>query len=87
VARFVENNIQKTMDNKIKELELMKSCKYLGVEEKHNTEYKNEKEKLKKEYVIRLKLVLNTELSAKNKMHASVWNTDKTSTKIQLRNY
>jgi hypothetical protein len=42
----------------------------LGVEEKHDIEHKNEKEKLKKEYVRRLRLIFNTELSAKNKMQA-----------------
>jgi hypothetical protein len=42
----------------------------LGVEENYNIEHKNEKEKLKKEYVRRLRLILNTELSAKNKMQA-----------------
>jgi hypothetical protein len=51
------------MKNEIKELE----HKYLGVEENHNIEHKNEKEKLKKEYVRRLRLILNTGLSAKNK--------------------
>jgi hypothetical protein len=40
------------------------------VEENHNIEHKNEKEKLKKEYVRRLRLTLNTELGAKNKMQA-----------------
>jgi hypothetical protein len=39
------------MENEIKELELMKACKYLGVKENHNIEHKNEKEKLKKGYV------------------------------------
>jgi hypothetical protein len=43
----------------------MKAYKYLDVEENHNIEHKNEKEKLKKEYVRRLKLILNAELSAK----------------------
>jgi hypothetical protein len=43
------------------------SYKFLDVEVRHNTERINEKEKLKKEYV-RLRLILNTELSAKNKM-------------------
>jgi hypothetical protein len=41
----------------------------LGVEENNNIEHKNEKEKLK-EYVRRLRLILNTELSATNKMQA-----------------
>jgi hypothetical protein len=31
----------------------------LGIEECHKTEHKNEKEKLKKEYVRRLTLILN----------------------------
>jgi hypothetical protein len=42
----------------------------LGVAENSNIEHKNEKEKLKQEYARRLRLVLNTELSAKNKMKA-----------------
>jgi hypothetical protein len=50
----------------------MKARKYLGVAENHNIEHTNEKEKLKKEYVRRLRLILNTELSAKNKMQATV---------------
>jgi len=54
----------------IRESELMKAFKYLGVEENHNIEHKNEKEKLKKEYVRRLRLIFNTKLSAKNKMQA-----------------
>jgi hypothetical protein len=58
------------MENEIKELEMMKACKYLGVEENHDIEHKNEKEKLKEESVRRLRLILNTELSTKNKMQA-----------------
>jgi hypothetical protein len=56
------------MENEIKELESMKAYKYLGVEESQNIEHKNEKQKLKKEYVRRLRLILNTELSARNKL-------------------
>jgi hypothetical protein len=41
---------------------------YLGTEESHNTQHKNKKEILKKEYLRRLRLVLDTELSAKNKI-------------------
>jgi uncharacterized protein YkvS len=37
-----------TVEIKIKELDSMKAYKYLGVEEKHNIEHKNEKERLKK---------------------------------------
>jgi hypothetical protein len=45
----------------------MKVCKYLGVEESHNIEHKNEKVKFKREYVRRLRLILDTELSEKKK--------------------
>jgi predicted enzyme involved in methoxymalonyl-ACP biosynthesis len=36
----------------------------------HNIEHKREKESLKKEYLRRLRLIMNTKLSAKNKMQA-----------------
>jgi hypothetical protein len=49
------------MENANKELELM------SVEEKHNTEHQSEKERLKKEYVRRPRLILNTKLLAKIK--------------------
>jgi hypothetical protein len=55
------------MENEIKEPEPIKAHKYLGVAENRNIEHKNEKEKFKKEYVRRLRLILNTELSAKIK--------------------
>jgi hypothetical protein len=35
----------------------MKAYKHMGVAENHNKEHKNEKEKLKKEYVRRLRLI------------------------------
>jgi hypothetical protein len=65
---YIKQHIGNTMENEIKELELVKAYKYLGVEDKHSIEHKNEKEKLKKEYVRRLRLFLNTDLSAENKM-------------------
>jgi hypothetical protein len=54
-----------TMENEIKELNTMKAYKYLGVEESHSIEHKKEKDRLKKEYIRRLRLILSTELSAK----------------------
>ena len=56
----------------IKELYPRKAYKYLGIEESFDIQHKNEKEKLKKEYTYlrRLRLVLSTELSAKNKIQA-----------------
>jgi hypothetical protein len=52
----------------IRELDPTEACKYLGREESHDIEHKNEKEKLKKEFLRRMRLVLGTEVSAKNKI-------------------
>ena len=62
-------HIGNTFDNYIKELDSWKAYQYLGIEESFDIQHKNEKEKLKKEY-LRLRLVLGTELSAKNKIQA-----------------
>jgi len=58
-------------ENDIKELDLRKAYKYLGIEESFDIQHKNDKEKLKKEYLRRLRLVLGTELSVKNKIQAT----------------
>ena len=60
-----------TFEKDIKELDPRKGYKYLGTEVSFDIRHKNEKEKLKKEYLTRLRLVLSTELSAKNKIQAS----------------
>ena len=60
--------IGNTFKNDIKELDPRKAYKYLGIEENVDIQHKNEKEKLKKEYLRRVRLVLGTELSAKNKI-------------------
>jgi hypothetical protein len=52
------------MEIETEELHSMKEYKYLGVEENHNIEHKNENKRLKEGY-IRIRLILNTELSAK----------------------
>jgi len=62
-------HIGSTFENDIKELDPRKAYKCLGIEENFDMQHKNEKEKLKKEY-LRLKLVLGTELNAKNKIQA-----------------
>ena len=59
-----------SFENDIKELDPRKAYKYLGIEESFDIQHKNEKEKLKKEYLRRVRLVLGTELSAKNKIQA-----------------
>jgi hypothetical protein len=67
---YRKQHMGNTMETEIKELDTMKAYKYLGVEESHNIEHKKEKDRLKKEYIRRLRLILSTELSAKNKMQA-----------------
>jgi hypothetical protein len=62
-------HIGNTMKNKIKDLEPMKACKYMGTGKSHNVEHKNEKENLK-EYATIIILVLNIQLSTKNKIQA-----------------
>jgi len=47
--------IGSTLEKDIKELDPRKAFKYLGVEESHNIQHKNEKEKLKREYLRRLR--------------------------------
>jgi len=63
-------HVGSTFENDIKELNPRKACKYLGIKESFDVQHKNEKEKQKKEYLRRLRLVLSTELSAKNKIQA-----------------
>jgi hypothetical protein len=58
-----------TFENDIKLLEPRKAYKYLGIEERFDKQHKNEKQKLKMEYLRRLRLVLHTELCVKNKIH------------------
>ena len=52
-------HIGNTFENDIKELDLRKAYKYLGIEESFDIQHKNEKEKMK-EYLKRLRLVLGT---------------------------
>ena len=64
--------IRSTIENEIKEMDPRETYKYLGIEESFDIQHKNEKEKLKKkEYLRILRLVLGTELSAKDKMQAT----------------
>jgi glutaredoxin len=64
-------HIGSTFEKDIIELDPRKASKYLGIEESFDIQHKNEKEKLKKEYLRRLRLVLGTELNAKNEIQAN----------------
>jgi hypothetical protein len=48
----------------------VKVYKYLDAAENHNTAHRNKKEELKKDYVRRLRFILNTDLNTRNKMQA-----------------
>jgi hypothetical protein len=63
-------NIGSTFEKDIKELGPRDAYSYLGTEDSHDRQHKNGKEKLKKEYLRRLGVVLDTDLSAKNKIQA-----------------
>jgi len=63
-------HVGSTFKNDVKELDPRKAYKYLVIEESFDIQHKNDKEKLKKEYLRRLRLVLGTELRAKNKIQA-----------------
>jgi hypothetical protein len=63
-------DIGSTFENDIKEMDPRKTYKYLGIEESFDILHKNEIEKLKKEYLRKLRLFLGTELSVKNKIQA-----------------
>ena len=54
-------HVGSTFENDIKKLDPRKVYKYLGIEKSFDIQHKNEKEKLKKEYLRRLRLVLSTE--------------------------
>ena len=57
-------HIGSTFEN-IKELVPRKAYKYLGIEESFDIQHKNEKEKLKKEYLRRLRLVFGNRIKCK----------------------
>ena len=65
-----KTHVGSTFQKDIKELAPRKLYKYFRIEESFHIQHKNEKEKLKKEYLRRLRLVLSTELSSKNKIQA-----------------
>ena len=66
--QYTKKNACRKLIREMKELDPRKAYKYLGIEESFDMQHKNEKEKLKKEYLRRLRLILGTELNAKNKI-------------------
>ena len=77
-ATFKSGRLTKTRDlhldvnTVIEELEQESTYKYLGVNEGDGLQYSAMKEKIRKEYYRRVRMVLKTELNAANKFEAVV---------------
>jgi hypothetical protein len=63
-------NLVVNINREIQELEQGKTYKYLGIEESDGIQHQQMNERLKKEYTRRLKMILKSELNAKNKITA-----------------
>jgi hypothetical protein len=59
------------VNREIQELEQGKTYKYLGAEESDGVQRQQMKERLKEEYSRRLRMVLKSEVNAKNKITAT----------------
>ena len=58
------------INKEIQELEQGKTYKYLGIEERDGIQRQKMKERLKREYSRRLRMILKSELNARNKITA-----------------
>ena len=63
-------NLMIDATREIQELEQGKTYKYLGIEEKDGIQHQQMKERLQQEYRRRLRMILKSELNAKNKITA-----------------
>jgi hypothetical protein len=64
------HNLVVDINREIQELEQGKTHKYLGTEESDGIQHQQMEETLKKEYARRLRMILKSELNAKNKITA-----------------
>ena len=63
-------NIVINDDTEVQELDQEEVCKYLGVDENDGIQHSKMKEKIRKEYNSRARLILRTELNGRNKVEA-----------------
>ena len=63
-------NIVINDDTEVRELYQEEVYKYLGVDENDGIQYSKMKEKIRKEYTKRVRLILRTELNGRNKVQA-----------------
>ena len=68
--KVATENIQLDEENCIEDLAGDSTYKYLGIEENNVIEHKKMREKVKKEYINRLKKICKSELTPKNKITA-----------------
>jgi len=66
-----KTHIENIFEKNDKELEARNANTYLGTEESYDLRHKNEKEKLKKEYLMRMRIVLGTEINTEDKIEAT----------------
>jgi len=64
-------NLVININREIQELEQGKTYKYLGVQESEGIQHHQMKERLKQEYSRRLRMILKSELKARNKITAT----------------
>jgi hypothetical protein len=64
-------NVVININREIQELEQVKTYKYLGIEESEGIQHQQMKERLKEEYRRRLRMILKSELKARNKITAT----------------
>ena len=67
----LQNSVIDT-NREIQELEQGKTYKYLGIEESEGIQHQQMKERLKKEYSRRLRMILKSELNARNN-NTAIW--------------
>ena len=64
-------NLVISTNREIQQLEQGKTYKYLGIEESEGIQHQQMKERLKQEYSRRLRMILKSELNARNKITAT----------------
>jgi hypothetical protein len=63
-------NLVIDINREIQQLEQGKTYRYLGIEQSEGIQYQQMKERLKHEYIRRLRMTLKSELNARNKITA-----------------
>lgn len=67
---FTTQDLEIDMDTKIKELEQEQTYKYLGIDEGDGIQHSKYKERIRKEYYSRIRMIFKSELSSANKIKA-----------------